>query len=444
MAKYDSDNNDDILGSMGDLGDEDIPLLDPETGEFKASSGSGKTAAGGSTTGPQSQEPLTGRAGAGSTAGGDDDAEKTIRWTPSGEEPGAAGQKEAGEEKASAAAGAASAGGGAYTEAAKEESGKTDSSGSGSDKDSGNKKKKKKKKGHGGLIAFLVILIIVIVVIAAAAALSSSGSSDTEEEVEETEEATETVEIIVTTKTAEEEEAEESAEAAAEEAAEETTAESAAAEETEESETAEEEDSTESSDTDEEPPDLDGSDDDSSDDDSSDDSEVASVGDSEELVAILTGSDYTPDLVYVNYYGEDASSSSIQVDSAMADSLAAFIAAAQEQGYGTMISRCYYDSSDSSGEDSDHATGLAVDLVDENAQVRDTFGSSDTYAEEREWLADNAADYGFILRYPEGKEDVTGVEAVTYHFVFVGTEAAQEMAENDWCLEEYVAQSGEE
>ena len=349
-----------------------------------------------------------------------------------------AGQRETDGEKTSAAE-AASAGGQAYTEAA-EESGKTDSSGSGSDSGSG--KKKKKKKGHGGLIAFLVILIIVIVVIAAAAALNSSGSSDTEE-AEETEESTETVEIIVTTKTAEEEEAEESAEAADEDAEEETTAESADAEETEESETAEEEDSTESSDTEEEPPDLDGSDEDSSDDDSST-SSVSSVGDSEELVAILTGSDYTPDLVYVNYYGADASSSSIQVDSAMADSLEAFIAAAQEQGYGTMISRCYYESSDSSGEDSDHATGLAVDLVDENAQVRDTFGSSDTYAEEREWLADNAADYGFILRYPEGKEDVTGVEAVTYHFVFVGTEAAQEMAENDWCLEEYVAQSGEE
>ena len=54
------------------------------------------------------------------------------------------------------------------------------------------------------------------------------------------------------------------------------------------------------------------------------------------------------------------------------------------------------------------------------------------------WLMEHCADYGFILRFPEGKEDVTGVIYEPWHYRYVGTEAAKYIMENDLCLEEYL------
>ena len=90
----------------------------------------------------------------------------------------------------------------------------------------------------------------------------------------------------------------------------------------------------------------------------------------------------------------------------------------------------------------EHQTGLAVDFTD-NASYNayyDIF--DDSYMKDTDlyrWLVDNCAEYGFILRYPEGKEQFYGV-ACTHpaHFRYVGKEAAQYMKEHDLCLEEFL------
>ena len=53
------------------------------------------------------------------------------------------------------------------------------------------------------------------------------------------------------------------------------------------------------------------------------------------------------------------------------------------------------------------------------------------------WLRDNAHKYGFIMRYPKGKEYITGIEYEPWHFRYVGPEAATIIYENDLCLEEF-------
>ncbi len=79
---------------------------------------------------------------------------------------------------------------------------------------------------------------------------------------------------------------------------------------------------------------------------------------------------------------------------------------------------------------SEHNAGLSVDILSRDASFKDT--------EEYAWLLENAHKYGFILRYPEGKESVTGVEFKPYHWRFVGINAANEMKEKNQCLEEYL------
>ena len=73
---------------------------------------------------------------------------------------------------------------------------------------------------------------------------------------------------------------------------------------------------------------------------------------------------------------------------------------------------------------SEHQTGLAVDL----------FGTSDA----RKWLEEHCWEYGFIVRYPEGKAEFTGIAYEYWHFRYVGTELALELKELDMCMEEYM------
>lgn len=79
---------------------------------------------------------------------------------------------------------------------------------------------------------------------------------------------------------------------------------------------------------------------------------------------------------------------------------------------------------------SEHQLGLALDI---NA---DTAYSADN--EVYEWLAEYAYKFGFILRYPSGKQDITGIIYEPWHYRYVGEEAALEMKETGVCLEEYL------
>lgn len=85
---------------------------------------------------------------------------------------------------------------------------------------------------------------------------------------------------------------------------------------------------------------------------------------------------------------------------------------------------------------SEHQLGLAVDIIS-NAHPDLDEGWAET--EEAVWLKEHCAEYGFILRYPPDKSDITGIVWEPWHFRYVGEEAAAYIMENDLCLEEYLA-----
>ncbi|WP_212962997.1 M15 family metallopeptidase [Siminovitchia fordii] len=84
---------------------------------------------------------------------------------------------------------------------------------------------------------------------------------------------------------------------------------------------------------------------------------------------------------------------------------------------------------------SEHQTGLAMDITSESVQ----FLLVEEFEQEPEgkWLKDNAHNYGYILRYPRGKEDITGYQFEPWHFRYVGKKAAKTIYERNWTLEEY-------
>ena len=84
---------------------------------------------------------------------------------------------------------------------------------------------------------------------------------------------------------------------------------------------------------------------------------------------------------------------------------------------------------------SEHQTGLAVDIVDMSYQLLDERQENTPV---QKWLMDHCAEYGFILRYPADKSALTGINYEPWHYRYVGTEAAREIMENGWCLEEYL------
>lgn len=86
---------------------------------------------------------------------------------------------------------------------------------------------------------------------------------------------------------------------------------------------------------------------------------------------------------------------------------------------------------------SEHQTGLAVDLVPNNKVSESTVEGS---SPEMVWLRDNCKNYGFILRYPAGKSEITGVEYEPYCFRYVGQEAAALIMDKGITLEEYLGE----
>ena len=83
---------------------------------------------------------------------------------------------------------------------------------------------------------------------------------------------------------------------------------------------------------------------------------------------------------------------------------------------------------------SEHQIGLAVDFITDGYTQLDE-GFSETAA--GKWLAANSYKYGFILRYPAGKEAITSIEYEPWHFRYVGEDAAAFITENKLCLEEF-------
>lgn len=130
--------------------------------------------------------------------------------------------------------------------------------------------------------------------------------------------------------------------------------------------------------------------------------------------------------------------------------------AANEEGYYLMINSSYRSYEDqeivynnyknSSGErfadsiaarpgSSEHQTGLALDIFSKTNTNKNTFSQTD----EAKWLKENAHNYGFILRYPEDKVDITGYSFESWHYRYVGVDIATYIYENDITYEEYYA-----
>ena len=83
---------------------------------------------------------------------------------------------------------------------------------------------------------------------------------------------------------------------------------------------------------------------------------------------------------------------------------------------------------------SEHQTGLALDIITYGAN-KNTFEETDEF----KWLEKNAHKYGFILRYPKGKEDITGYEYESWHYRYVGENTATEIKKLGITYDEYYA-----
>ena len=84
---------------------------------------------------------------------------------------------------------------------------------------------------------------------------------------------------------------------------------------------------------------------------------------------------------------------------------------------------------------SEHSLGLAVDICALSYQLLD---ESQADTAEQQWLMAHCQEYGFILRYPEDKSDLTGIIYEPWHYRYVGVEAATEIMAQGICLEEYL------
>ena len=84
---------------------------------------------------------------------------------------------------------------------------------------------------------------------------------------------------------------------------------------------------------------------------------------------------------------------------------------------------------------SEHQTGLVIDMTSKTEPLADSFTDSEAY----KWLKDNAYKYGFIERYPEGKTYLTGYSPESWHWRYVGLEAAKTMHDEDITFDEYYA-----
>ena len=83
---------------------------------------------------------------------------------------------------------------------------------------------------------------------------------------------------------------------------------------------------------------------------------------------------------------------------------------------------------------SEHQTGLSLDIFSPGANMSN-FADTETF----KWLSENCYKYGFILRYPEGKEDITGYSYEAWHYRYVGKELAEKVYDSGLTYDEYYA-----
>ena len=166
-------------------------------------------------------------------------------------------------------------------------------------------------------------------------------------------------------------------------------------------------------------------------------------------------SDYVPenlvkvDNIYANLNGN-------MLNSEAYEALKELIIAADKEGYNIRINysyrdyetqeaiyndyknkkdEAYADSISARAGFSEHQTGYAVDLGVQSKYSNGKFEKSKEY----EWMLENSYKYGYILRYPKDKVDVTGYNFEAWHYRYVGVEAATYIYENNITFDEYYA-----
>ncbi len=153
----------------------------------------------------------------------------------------------------------------------------------------------------------------------------------------------------------------------------------------------------------------------------------------------------------------------IPCDSRIADALYSFAVDCQEAGNEVYLSSAYRSYSeqkslfDAKVEDygyeeaarivlppgtSEHQTGLCCDITDiyRSPKTPSVLEQTETF----QWLNAHCEQYGFILRYPEDKQEITDIIYEPWHFRYVGKEAAKYIKDNNLCLEEFLALYGVE
>ena len=162
--------------------------------------------------------------------------------------------------------------------------------------------------------------------------------------------------------------------------------------------------------------------------------------------------EYAPEIYYVEEQ---------PVDIRAADALTAFFAAARAEGLTVYLSSAYrdYDTQnylyqrkvEQYGDPeaaaaivappgtSEHQTGLAFDITDRYYELKTTdLENTELYR----WMSQHCQEYGFIVRYPKDKQDITGIIYEPWHFRYVGVEAATYIMAHGLCLEEFLALYG--
>lgn len=167
---------------------------------------------------------------------------------------------------------------------------------------------------------------------------------------------------------------------------------------------------------------------------------------------------YKPDdLAPIEYFAKDRSAEARFMRAEAASNFNSMMLSAREAGYEIVMTTAYrsygfqsilyYNYVDKYGQAeadkfsakpgySEHQTGLGVDVTAPSVAYALTDAFDQTA--EWKWLAENAADFGFILRYPKGKADITGYMYEPWHFRYVGVEAAKTITERKITLEEYI------
>ena len=87
---------------------------------------------------------------------------------------------------------------------------------------------------------------------------------------------------------------------------------------------------------------------------------------------------------------------------------------------------------------SDHQTGLGCDVIPYNWTKKSGMNEKMMQEEECQWMAEHCQEYGFIIRYPADKKEITEINTEPWHLRYVGIPAATYIMENGLCLEEFV------